>query len=74
MTSPVMCDWITKNTFTVLSTGGTQGVSLVEALRTIAHVFVATVVCRLVIDLGSSLGRMCPVSTALATPTRTNYP
>ncbi len=74
MLSPVMSDWITKNTFTVLSTGGTQGVSLPEALRAIAHVFVATVVWGLVIDLGSSLGRMCPVSTALATPIRTNYP
>jgi hypothetical protein len=26
MTSPIMCDWITKNTFAILSTGGTQGV------------------------------------------------
>lgn len=32
MASPVMCDWITRNTFTILSTGGTQGVSLVEAI------------------------------------------
>ena len=37
MLSPVMSDWITRNTFAILSTGGTQGVSLPEALRAIAH-------------------------------------
>jgi hypothetical protein len=71
MASPVMCDWVTRNTFTILSTGGTQGVRLVEALHAIAHVLLLR--C-LVIDLGSALGSMSPLSTALAPPTRTNYP
>jgi hypothetical protein len=30
MASPVMCDWITRNTFSILSTGGTQGVSFLK--------------------------------------------
>jgi hypothetical protein len=32
MASPVMCDWITRNTFAILSAGGTQGVSIVEVI------------------------------------------
>jgi hypothetical protein len=72
MASPVMCDWITRNTFTMLSTGGTQGVSLVEALCAVFHL--AHCCCGSVIDLGRHLRRMRPVSTPLATPTRTNHP
>ena len=66
MATPVMCDWITPNTFTVLATGGTQGVRLPEATTRHRSRFVAT--AGLVIDLGRSLGRMHPVSTAFATP------
>jgi hypothetical protein len=67
MASPVMCDWITKNTFTILSTGGTQGVSLVEAIT--HHLSHSPLLLCLVVDLGCHLRRMRPVSTPLSTPT-----